>query len=87
MPQLLLRPRFGRWPVVAVQTALTDPTPAETMNGVRSVGRPVDEVSRSEVEIRPGTEVMVPVEEETPQMKAVMTGEGVTASTLTSLRL
>ena len=85
--QLLLRPRLRRWPVAAVQAALTDPTLAETTNGVRIVGRPVDEVSRSEVEIRPGTEVMVPVEEETPQMKVAMTGEGVTASTLTSLRL
>ena len=84
---MLLRPRFGRWPVAAVQAALTDQTLAETTNAVRSVGRPVGEVSRSEVEIRPRTEVMVQVEEETPQLGVIMTGEGATASTLTSLRL
>ena len=71
---------------VAALAAPTDLILAEMTEGVRTVGRLADEVSRSEVVVRPVAEVTARVEEETPRTRVMTADEGVAASTPTSLR-
>ena len=63
----------------------TDQILAEMMEGVRTVGRLADEVSRSEV-VRPVVEVTARVEEEAPRTRVMTADEGVAAFTPTSSR-